>query len=108
MSDGLNNLRDVLRKDTALVRTEILKHTSEITMIPQREAKHRHCVAEGNWDLLGSDSNLARGSQYHNWRPRMVAGGCNASKPPSWLCLSVTPSPMPRQHEMNNWLTNKR
>jgi hypothetical protein len=34
---GLTNLRDLLRKDTALARTELLKQSSEITMTPHRE-----------------------------------------------------------------------
>jgi hypothetical protein len=71
---GLDNLREVLRKDTALARAEILKHTTEITMTPQTKAQKPFYVAEGNWDLLGSDSGLDRGRQCVNWRPRMVAG----------------------------------
>jgi len=71
---GLDNLRDLLRKDTALARTELLKHSSEITMTPHRDVRHRFYVAEGNWDLLGSGPTMDRGRQYHNWRPRMVAG----------------------------------
>ena len=50
---GLNDLRDLLRKDTALARTELLKHSSEITMTPYRDSERRFYVAEGKWDLLG-------------------------------------------------------
>jgi site-specific DNA recombinase len=50
---GLNDLRDVLRKDVALARTELLKHSGEITMIPQRTGAQRFYTAEGKWDLLG-------------------------------------------------------
>ena len=39
VTNGLDNLREVLRKDTALARTEILKHTSEITTTPKRARK---------------------------------------------------------------------
>jgi hypothetical protein len=74
VADGLDNLRDLLRKDTALARTELMKHTSEIRMTPHTDVKHRFYVAEGNWDLLGSDPVLARKRQYHDWRFRMVAG----------------------------------
>ena len=74
VADGLDNLRDLLRKDTALARTELMKHTSEIRMTPNTDAKHRFYVAEGNWDLLGSDPVLVRKRQYHDWRIRMVAG----------------------------------
>jgi site-specific DNA recombinase len=72
--DGLESLRDQLRKDPALARTELMKHTSEIRMTPHRDAKHRFYVAEGNWDLLGSDPILARTRQHSDWRIRMVAG----------------------------------
>ena len=38
---GLDNLREVLRKDTAIARAEILKHTTEITMTPQTKAQKK-------------------------------------------------------------------
>jgi hypothetical protein len=47
-------LRDQLRKDTALARTELLKHSGEITMTPHRDSAQRFYAAEGNWDLLGN------------------------------------------------------
>ena len=74
MAQGLDNLRDLLRKDTALARTELMKHTSEIRITPHSDLKHRYYVAEGNWDLLGSDPILARTRQLSDWRIRMVAG----------------------------------
>jgi site-specific DNA recombinase len=52
---GLTDLRDLLRKDTALARTELLKHSSDIRMTPQRESARRFYVADGKWDLLGKD-----------------------------------------------------
>ena len=54
VASGLSNLRDLLRKDTALARTELLKHSSEITMTPHRDLAQHFYVAEGNWDLLGN------------------------------------------------------
>jgi hypothetical protein len=53
VSRGLNDLRVLLRKDTALARTELLKHSSEITMTPRRDPAHGFYVAGGSWDLLG-------------------------------------------------------
>jgi hypothetical protein len=53
VKSGLKDLRDVLRKDTALARTELLKHSGEIRMIPQLAAAQRFYVADGEWDLLG-------------------------------------------------------
>ena len=54
VTSGLNDLRDLLRRDAALARTELLKHSSEITMTPHREQVKRFYVAEGSWDLLGN------------------------------------------------------
>jgi site-specific DNA recombinase len=51
VKNGLTDLRDLLRKDTALARAELLKHSSEITMTPDLEG--RFYVADGTWDLLG-------------------------------------------------------
>ena len=52
---GLTDLRELFRKDIALARTELLKHSSEITMTPQSDSGRRFYVAEGKWDLLGKD-----------------------------------------------------
>ncbi len=54
VANGLDNLRDLLRGDTALARTELLKHSSEITMTPHRAPAQRFYVAQGNWDLMGN------------------------------------------------------
>lgn len=54
VTSGLNDLRELLRKDTALARTELLKHSSEITMTPHGYPVRRFYVADGNWDLLGN------------------------------------------------------
>jgi hypothetical protein len=51
-----------------------LKHINKITMTPQTDAERPFYVAEGNWDLLGTDPGLDHGRQYANWRSRMVAG----------------------------------
>ncbi|HXJ47192.1 MAG TPA: recombinase family protein, partial [Candidatus Dormibacteraeota bacterium] len=53
VKNGLRDLRDLLRKDTALARTELLKHSGEITMIPHHASAQRFYIAEGKWDLLG-------------------------------------------------------
>lgn len=55
LANGLGDLRDLLRKNTALARTELLKHTGEITMTPHRDLARRFYVADGKWDLLGND-----------------------------------------------------
>ena len=72
VAERLESVLDMLRKDTALARTEILKHTTEITMTPEWNVPKPFYVAEGNWDLLGANSGLDRGRQDDDWRPRMV------------------------------------
>ena len=72
--DAAQNPRTLLREDTALARTEVLKHFGEIAMIPNRNQKHRFYIAEGNWHLLGRDPIVDRGRQSRDWRLRMVAG----------------------------------
>lgn len=37
VASGLKDLRDLLLKDTALARTELLKHSSEVMMTPHRD-----------------------------------------------------------------------
>jgi hypothetical protein len=59
---GIENLRNLLREDTALTRTELLKHPGEIRMIPHSNEKHRFYIAEGNWDLLGRDRLWTEGA----------------------------------------------
>jgi site-specific DNA recombinase len=53
VTNGLTDLCDLLRKDTALARTEVLKHSSEIKMIP--DLARRFYIADGSWDLVGDD-----------------------------------------------------
>lgn len=50
---SLGNLRELLRKDPAAAREELLKHSSEITMTPCQDSAKRFYAADGNWDLLG-------------------------------------------------------
>jgi len=47
VKSGLSDLREPLRKDTALARTELLRHSSEITMTPHRDSTRRFYVADG-------------------------------------------------------------
>lgn len=71
---GIENLRNLLREDTAMARTELLKHSGEIRMTPHTGVKHRFYIAEGNWDLLGREPIVDQRRQCDDWRLRMVAG----------------------------------
>lgn len=53
----LCNLRTLLSGDPVPARKEMLKHVSEIRMMPQvgKGDEKPHYAAEGNWNLLGSE-----------------------------------------------------
>ncbi len=51
----LGNLRALLAGDPAEARKELLKHVSEIRMIPQGGNGKPHYIAEGAWNLLGNE-----------------------------------------------------
>ena len=54
---NLSGLRSKLNRDTALAKTELQKHLSEVRMTPTKEGEDWHYVAEGDWDLLGTGPN---------------------------------------------------
>ncbi len=62
--DRLRNIRDLLCVDVVAAKKELLKHVSEVRLLPDGKGPIPHYVAEGAWNLLGS------GEQ----RDRMVAG----------------------------------
>lgn len=70
----MGDLRTLLAGEPAEARKELLKHVSEIRMIPQSEDRKPHYVAEGSWHLLGNEKDA---SSFENTVPmqiRVVAG----------------------------------
>src|SRR5260370_921904 len=49
----LSNIRKLLNSDVTRARNELLKHVSEIRLVPQASGPEQHYVAEGNWNLMG-------------------------------------------------------
>lgn len=50
----LSDLLSLLKVDTIRARAELVKHTAEIRMVPERaESGELHYVAVGGWDLIG-------------------------------------------------------
>lgn len=50
----LADLRALLNADVSRARAELLKHTREIRMVPEKNVDGRfHYIATGGWDLLG-------------------------------------------------------
>ena len=70
----ISDLRTLLNHDVALAKKELRRHVAEILMLPAKCGEGWNYVAEGSWDLLGSDSELVQKRQPLDWRFRMVAG----------------------------------
>ena len=74
VTQRLGDLRGLLAGQPAEARRELLKHVSEIRMVPQEGIGNPHYVAEGKWNLLGNEKDSF---SYLNSAPtqiRMVAG----------------------------------
>jgi DNA invertase Pin-like site-specific DNA recombinase len=71
----LGDLRTLLSGDPVAARKELLKHVSEIRMMPQaRNGNEKpHYVAEGNWNLLGHEKEEFAGDTTSR-QIRVVAG----------------------------------
>ena len=75
----IQNLSDLLKANSPLVKQELHKHLSVIKMHPVGHGRNGHYEAEGAWNLLGTNENaphaeerLAQDSD--EGRLRMVAG----------------------------------
>ena len=74
VQEGIADLRTLLSDNTSLAKRELHRHLPEVRMFPENEDKNWHYVAEGNWDLLGTDPRVASRRQFLDWRLEMVAG----------------------------------
>jgi site-specific DNA recombinase len=74
----IRNLSDLLNTNSPLVKQELHKHLSSITMHPVGDAGEWRYEAEGSWNLLGEDKSAPREEQAaqnsDEGRYRMVAG----------------------------------
>ncbi len=76
VSEEISDLSTLLNEDPLRARLQILQHVSEIKMSPTTTGEKRHYVAEGEWDLLGSNAqNVKVTGAMLNGDFRMVAGG---------------------------------
>jgi hypothetical protein len=73
VTQRLGNLRTVLSGDPVPARKALLKHVSEIRMVPQAGDGKPHYVAEGNWNLLGHEKEEFAGDTTSR-QIRVVAG----------------------------------
>jgi site-specific DNA recombinase len=74
VTQRLGDLRSLLAGDPVPARKELLKHVSEIRMIPQDGEGKPHYVAEGRWNLLGNEKDSSASLNAVPTQIRMVAG----------------------------------
>jgi site-specific DNA recombinase len=74
VTQRLGDLRSLLAGDPVPARKELLKHVSEIRMIPQDGEGKPHYVAEGRWNLLGNEKDSSTSRNAVPTQIRMVAG----------------------------------
>jgi site-specific DNA recombinase len=67
-------LRDLIETDVVRARTEILKHVSEIRLVPKQCDAGAEYVAIGEWDLLGGNPEIGQARHLPGVRARLVAG----------------------------------
>jgi hypothetical protein len=72
--DRLATLRDLISTDVTQARAEILKHVSEIRLIPKQTNAGAEYVAVGKWDLLGNFPEMDRARNLPGVRALFVAG----------------------------------
>ena len=70
----ISSVLTLLNHDVVLAKKELRRHITQIRMLPAKCGGVWNYVAEGSWDLLGSDSELVQKRQPGDWRFRMVAG----------------------------------
>ncbi len=74
VTQRLGDLRGLLTGQPAEARRELLKHVSEIRMVPQAGDGKPHYVAEGRWNLLGNEKDSYTSQTLGRTQIRMVAG----------------------------------
>jgi site-specific DNA recombinase len=73
----LSRLSSLLNGGVPQARAELLRHVTEIRLIPQETNNGSDYVAVGNWNLLGNSLETDRARHLLGVRARLVAGACN-------------------------------
>ena len=74
VTNRLAKLCDLLNSDVTRARAELLRHVSEIRLVPRQTAKGSDYVATGEWNLLGDYPETDRARRLLGVRARLVAG----------------------------------
>ena len=75
VSEGIEKLSGALNENSPLAKQELHSHLSAIRMFPTEDGEGWYYIAEGTWDLLGTDPYAPIFGVPADGRIRMVAGG---------------------------------
>jgi len=75
VSEGIEKLSEALNENSPLAKQELHSHLSAIRMFPTEDGEGWYYIAEGTWDLLGTDPYAPIYGVPEDGRIRMVAGG---------------------------------
>ena len=78
VKNRLATLSDLVNSDVTQARAELLRHVSEIRLVPRDTETGSDYVAEGEWNLLGNYPGIDRARHLLAVRARLVAGACKA------------------------------
>ena len=70
----LARLNALLNSDVTQARAELMKHVTEIRLLPQNTETESYYVAVGEWNLLGTGAETDRARHPLGVRARLVAG----------------------------------
>ena len=73
VTDKRTALSSLLNSDVTQARAELVRHVTEIRLIPQETSNGGDYVAVGNWNLLGSCQEMDRARHVPGVRARLVA-----------------------------------
>ena len=75
VEDGIQNVHRLCNEESPAAKQELHSHLSAIRMYPTEDGEGWYYVAEGTWNLLGTDPLAPQVPIVEEGRLRMVAGG---------------------------------
>jgi site-specific DNA recombinase len=75
VEDGIQNLQSLFREQSPAAKREFHRHLGVVRMYPSVDGEGWYYIAEGTWDLLGTDPLAPEMRVCEEGRIRMVAGG---------------------------------
>ena len=75
---GIQNLQQLFSEESPAAKQELHSHLSAVRMFPLEDGEGWYYIAEGTWDLLGTDTHEPNVRVVPvDGRIRLVAGACN-------------------------------